>query len=1437
MGPKHHKSKLYVNQGLFNDLKSFGDLEKRITKLPSTTARGEAFEVFAEAYLNTQKISMAEQIWPFEEIPETIKRKLSLDTNRDMGVDGVFKSTIDIYCAYQVKFRTGRGGLKWEELSTFMGLSDQVEQRVLFTNCERLPQLMEDRSGFYCIHGNDLDRLEEKDFELIHKWLLGTKIERSIKKPRKHQIDAVNALVDQLKIDRNAMAIMACGTGKSLVALWVAERLKIKSVLVFVPSLALVRQLLHEWMRETSWSDVLYLCVCSDPSVVRGSDDLVVHQADLDFPVTTDESIIRRFLNKKTNAIKLVFTTYQSTKTVCKAVNNHFTFDLAIFDEAHRTAGKQGRQFSAALSENNISINKRIFFTATPRHYDIRKKDEEGDPTLVYSMDRPDVYGEIAYSLSFTQAASRNIICDYKVIVTIVTSEMVTDELLRKGVVLVDGHYIKARQIANQIALRKAIEKYGLKKVFTFHKSVASAQSFTSYKPEGVGTLLPSFETFHVNGRMLTSRRDKTIREFTNANYAIMSNARCLTEGVDVPAVDMVAFMAPKRSKVDIIQATGRAMRKAPYKENGYILVPLFIEQEKGESVDEAKERTDFSEVWDVLQALKEQDEVLKEIIRQMREEKGQKKGFDDFHFKEKIEILGPEVEFDKLSNSIIAACIDNLGALWDERFGEIKTYFYNFGHCNVPAIWTPNQSLGNWVRSQRRQFKAGVLAKERIEKLESIGFSWELYSDLWEEKFMELLEYKNRYQNCEVPKKWPENPSLANWVRTQRKLFKNGNLQSTRVDRLNAISFTWRILEKTWEDYYDDLVRYNREYKTLDIDVSFYKLRRWFWDQIRKFKNNSINAERKIKLEQLGLDFALVIKNFKLKENTEGYTKAEHHSWYEYYNELTKYLNKYGDCNVPARYKCSLSLGTWVVRQRQLYKYDELENEKIDLLNKLSFLWHPGKTEWEERYFELLEYQENNGDCNVSQKYDNIKLSRFVTRMRRIYKNAEIDNEGNLVAVGKGGSITNEQKSLLDDIGFTWSLRGENNEMWEIRYYELIAYYEKYGNADVPARWVNNPQLSAWVDTQRRKYKTNNLNIDRITKLESINFKWSMINSFKWYENYSTLVEILAQQDNKDIFIVIEKMPNIKNWLYATLRKYISNNMSAEKRELLDNLNINWEKYYDKVIRNKDYFNELNQFRLIYGHCNVPRSHENKQLVYWVTKIRQKYREHTLGKKALEELENLGFDWDPVANRWELRYQELTEYKIKHGDCNVPKYYPTNQALSHWVKNQKGLKEKLSSEKIKLLNDIGFIWKSEQHSSDNIFDQRIHELLAYKEITGHMNVSQLDSEFKKLGRWLNDQRVRKSRNQLSTERIKRLEQIGIVWNVPEVRWEQRLIELKVFYEQYGHFNVPKSFKEYPKLKNWVSTLRKNKPSQEKFKKLKEIGYDWDLEHKKNKRY
>ncbi|MCW5213586.1 Helicase associated domain protein, partial [Desulfobulbus sp. TB] len=459
------------------------------------------------------------------------------------------------------------------------------------------------------------------------------------------------------------------------------------------------------------------------------------------------------------------------------------------------------------LKDEGLPIRKRLFFTATPRHYNPHQRNREGEAKLVFSMDNPEIYGPQAYRLTFAEAARQKIICGYKVIISVITSDMVTNELLSRGEVMVQGDAVRARQVANQIALRDVVEKYGANKIFTFHKTIKSASSFVTEGNEGICTHLTDFEAFHVSGKMATSQRERELRDFRAAALAVMSNARCLTEGVDVPAVDMVAFLSPRRSRVDIVQAAGRAMRRAEGKATGYVLVPLYVELAAGETVEEAVSRSDFDEVWDVLNSLQEQDDVLAELIRQFGEQKGSGIGFDDSRFNERVDFGGPPLSLQALRSAVATRCLDNLCSSWDVWFGKLKAFQERFGHCNVAIGWKEDPALASWISGQRTGKKKGKLSSERIRLLDDLGFVWDFQAQkrqaTWMKWYQELEKYTKKHGNPHVPRTHA-NTKLASWVWIQRSRYgksynRSEPLTDEQIELLNKLGFYWNAREAKW--------------------------------------------------------------------------------------------------------------------------------------------------------------------------------------------------------------------------------------------------------------------------------------------------------------------------------------------------------------------------------------------------------------------------------------------------------------------------------------------------------------------------------------------------------------------------------------------------------------------------------------------------------------
>ena len=1064
----HLKALTFVRQNLFSGIENFSEFEARVASLPDEKSRGDAFEVFAEAYLATQRKHDTANVWPLTAVPTQTLQTLGLAT-KDYGVDGVFESLLGHFSAYQVKFRTNRPSLTWRELSTFMALADSphIRSRVLITNCDELPSVLNERQGFFCIRGTDLDRLEAEDFCSIEAWLADIDFVVPKKQPRPHQSKALDALIPALQNQDRVTAIMACGTGKTLVALWIAERLQAGRILVLVPSLALLRQVLHEWLRESCLPDLAYLCVCSDPTVKDGLDSIATPQSDLDFEVSTESKSVRGFLDSAFNGTKIVFCTYQSASVVGEALNPGESFDFAVFDEAHKTAGREGRNFAFALDDARLRIRKRLFLTATPRHYNPLDRDREGEAKLVLSMDNPTVYGEQAFKLTFAEAARLGIICRYKVLISVITSDEVNNELLNRGEVLVNDETIRAREVANHIALRNAVKNHGTRHIFTFHRTVRDARDFVEPQ-QGISSHLEDFSLFHVNGNMSAAQRERVMRDFRDSERGLISNARCLTEGVDVPAVDMVAFLSPRRSLVDIVQAIGRAMRNSPTtgKEFGYVLVPLFIDIAQGESIEDAVARAQFDEVWDVIQTLQEQDEALAELIQQMAETKGRTGKFDASGL-EMIEFCGENVAVESLINSLSVRIFEGVFVNWDMRCGELIHFKSNYGHCNVPRGYPKNNTLSVWVAWQRLLYSSGKISKERIARLEELGFEWDPQIASWNRFFDELVAYKDKYGDCRVPRGYTTNNELSVWVMSQRQRYSKAKISKDRILNLEALGFEWDPTSGDWHRMFDELVAYKRINGDCNVPRGYCisnSLSIWVMKMRTYYSKSKLAPDRIEKLNNIGFEWDPIDSN-----------------WNRMFSNLASILETQCDSKLSDQI-IDNNLRMWMTAQRVLRSKGKLSDDRLLKLNSIGFEWTPKDTAWAMMFDALVRFKTEQGHCNVPRHKKNLaeedlkkkKLALWVMQQRMRYKKRQLDPE----------KVKN-----LNALGFDW---GFSLTDWDTRYQDLVAYKAEHGNCRVPVNSKTHKSLGGWVSKQRRAYNLGCLAPERIAKLKEIGFEWN---------------------------------------------------------------------------------------------------------------------------------------------------------------------------------------------------------------------------------------------------------------------------------------------------------------------------------------------------------
>ena len=500
------------------------------------------------------------------------------------------------------------------------------------------------------------------DWKALDSGISGSEARQHKKSPRPHQEKAIAVFHEHFQTKDRGKLIMACGTGKTFTSLKIMEKETGGRglVLFLAPSIALVGQTLREWMAESS-IPIFPICICSDPEVSKSkkkSDDDTdgYSVTDLAFPASTRVTdIVRQFrLSEKfhKDGVVVVFSTYQSIAVVANAQKEFQRgFDLIICDEAHRTTGvtlkdEDDSAFVKVHDNTFIQAKKRLYMTATPRLYaeESKKKAKEADAYLC-SMDDEAMYGPEVFRIGFGEAVDKNLLADYKVLV-LTLSESQIPAALQEAVAdrskeidtddaskLIGCINALSKRMLVDEGLLKASDPSPMRKAVAFCQSIKTSQKisavFSSFKDSYYDSLtqkereeMVGVAAEHVDGTMSATTRDEKLA-WLNASPSdgnecrILTNVRCLSEGVDVPSLDAVLFLSARNSQIDVVQSVGRVMRTAPGKKFGYIIIPVLIPANvtPEEALNDNKR---FAVVWTVLNALRAHDDRFSATVNKI---------------------------------------------------------------------------------------------------------------------------------------------------------------------------------------------------------------------------------------------------------------------------------------------------------------------------------------------------------------------------------------------------------------------------------------------------------------------------------------------------------------------------------------------------------------------------------------------------------------------------------------------------------------------------------------------------------------------------------------------------------------------------------------------------------------------------------------------------
>ncbi len=767
-----------------SSINSWSDF-KNVLNTKTKLEKGNAFEELVKYYLQYKPVykSKLKNVWLFKEVPTAVLKKLNLPSN-DQGIDIIAETNEKEYWAIQCKYLQDEDQkLSHRKIATFISLSTGIAENINYclvcTTVDEYANLYVGKENIGFCKSDEWNTLDKTFFDWVRNKLSGKELKLKPYKPKPHQKKALKEAEKYFLTEKNnrGKLVFPCGAGKSLTGYWFVQKFNAQRTIVAVPSLSLIKQTLEVYLRETvaNKDSVEWLCVCCDEGIGK-NDDIAIHTQDIGIPSVTNKDTLVDWLVKHKKKKTIIFTTYQSGKTIADASKiADITFDLGILDEAHKTVGVKDRLFSYLLFDKNISIDRRIFMTATERRY-------AGSSDTILSMDDEDVYGETFATMSFKEAIDSKVLSDYKIITLFITDTEVKELIQKNKFVKTTGKSwnteAEARTLASLIALRKAMYKYPIKHAVTFHSSIAKAKSFQELQPvfHSVYPSYSSVESFHVTGAMPTAKRSKIVEEFAQSEKAIITNAKCLTEGVDVPNIDCVLFADPRKSTIDIVQAVGRALRRKEGKEFGYVIIPVFTKSKTKESIIDSDE---FSEVLTTLRALASNDERIIEYFRDISQGKQINRNETPITFDVDTK-LSSLINENELINSLQLTVWNKLAKLSWRPFEEARAFVRNLNLKNEKD-WKKYCSSGKKpmdipYKPQRTYYLQGWVNLGDwlgTGKISNRNRHYRPFKDAKE--FISSLNFKNTYewyQYCKSgnkPKDIPSNPGIiykdSGWV------------------------------------------------------------------------------------------------------------------------------------------------------------------------------------------------------------------------------------------------------------------------------------------------------------------------------------------------------------------------------------------------------------------------------------------------------------------------------------------------------------------------------------------------------------------------------------------------------------------------------------------------------------------------------------------------
>ena len=996
-------------------------------------------------------------------------------------------------------------------------------------------------------------------------------------------------------------------------------------------------------------------------------------------------------------------------------------FDYIILDEFHRAGAEVWGQWISKLLNNNPQA-KILGLSATP----IRYLDNNRD------MSDELFEGNVASYMTLAEAVGTGIL---KMPKYVCAAYSLSDEIEayadRISKIKTAGKKTEALALLEK-ARRSLEQADGLATIFESHITVRDGhyivfcrnyEHLESMKEECLGWLEginSKIEMYEVRAAFSPATNQQTLTNFiTNKNDSLklLLAVDMLNEGIHVADIDGCIMLRPTESMNVYLQQLGRAISVSNKSKtvvldivNNSLQLSVF-----GSFCDEVEKFAQGTgsgvdlEGFEIHESLRNFRDIVAQIDILLSNKTWEEwfviaKRYYDAHGHLRIYEYDTSEEGEKLLQWLTqqryihnkgempsdrTEKMEGIGMIWDPRaaawetmFTYAKDYYAEKGDLRIPLLFTTTNGakLGSWINQQRDNRRKGILAQDRIAKLEAIGMIWSVVRT-WDESYELAKNYYNASGHLCIPKRTTkqEDKKIATWIQNQRTHYKKGILSEEQIEKLNAIGMIWRYDKPTWEQMYEYAKEYYYANDDLLIPHTFatpegYNLGEWIKLQRYNFKKGILSTKRQAMLEAIGMTWSMLDD-----------------AWEIMYAQAKAFFEKNGHLDIPKQIDTPDGynpLYKWVGTQRGLYKRGKLLPERVMRLNAIGIDWDPVDTSWEQMFAYAKEFYDTNGHWQIPMNYttpNGRKLQDWIHMQRR-----------NL----KKGILPKDKKERLDAIALPWAVKLPNDDAWDQNYTYAKEFFQKTGHLTIPPKFTTpyGVNLNAWISAQRQKQKAGTLSAEQQALLGAIGMDWKPL--LTWDEMYGYATDYFYENGNLQILsnYVTPNGITLGTWICNQRERYKKKKLTAEQVSKLNAIgmiwsvpNDNWDQMFDCA---KAYF-KANGSLLIPATYVTP---EGQALGDWVHRQRKIFQKGKLDPERIARLESIEMVWAPIKeDQWAKDFSYAKEFFEANGHLRISKKFltPEGKSLGAWIISQRKAYRsgRLAEDRIAKLETIGIEW------------------------------------------------------------------------------------------------------------------------------------------------